>query len=189
MHYVVRRVLPYEYRKYREHLKLLDADSRKMRFSCHVTDNFIDKICDQIESVPENHVLFCIENDNLEFVAMGHIIPGKRSEIALSVLKKYQKKGMGSALMKRVIHYCKTHGIFKGYMICLQSNHAILKLCKKHKIKIHSEYGESTGMLDLDFPSFDTFVNETTFSTLEIMDFFSKRSLFTWSLMLDTKKK
>ena len=174
-HNVVRRVLPAEYPKYRKHLKALDEASKHLRFGYVIRDEMIDQLCDRFEADPDKNILFCIENDELDFVAVGHIALQEDMELAFSVLKDYQGQGLGNLLFKRVIQWCRTHGKLKGCMVCLSSNSVIKHLCVKYGIKIHSEHGETLADVELDHPSITTFVSEATDSNLAVMDYLGKR--------------
>jgi len=171
----VRRVLPHEYLKYRKHLKSLDEASKYLRFGYHIQNEMIDALCDKFEGEPEKNVLFAIENDDLDFIAIGHISIQAELELAFSVLKGYQGQGMGSALMKRVIQWCRIHGKLKGCMVCLSTNQAIKHLCLKHGIHIHSEHGETMADIELDSPNITTYISEATDSNLAVVDYLGKR--------------
>ena len=171
----VRRVLPHEYGKYRTHLKSLDVDSKILRFGYPITDTILDQLCDKFEADHSHNILFCIENNNLEFVAIGHIALYKEMELAFSVLKDYQGQGMGNLLMKRVIQWCRTNGNLKGCMVCLSTNQAIKHLCLKHGIHIHSEHGETLADIELDRANITTYVSEQVDSNLGAMDYLGKR--------------
>lgn len=181
--HIVRKVLPTEYHKYRTHLKALDDDSKRLRFTAMVSDSFIDTLCDKIEADPEHHVLFAIENENLEFVAVGHIAVFANMELAFSVLKEHQGKGMGNLLMDRVIQYCRTHNILKGEMICLSSNSVMKHLCSKHGIIMHSEYGETTADIELPSANAMTYWSEGISSNLGFIDYMSKRTMYPWKIL------
>lgn len=171
----VRRVLTHEYPKYRKHLKQLDESSKYLRFGYHIQDEMIDKLCSQFEAEPEKNILFAIENDNLDFIAIGHISIQQELELAFSVLKDYQGQGMGSALMKRAIQWCRVHNKLKGCMVCLSTNAAIKHLCLKHGIHIHSEHGETLADIELDSPNITTYVSEAADSNLAVIDYMGKR--------------
>jgi len=171
----VRRVLDREYSKYRKHLKSLDRDSKTLRFANPLSDEVIDTLCDKWELDHARNVLFCIENDDLEFIAVGHIALYNEMELAFSVLKEYQGQGLGSLLMKRVIQWCRINSKLKGNMVCLSTNTAIKHLCLKHGIHIHSEHGETMADIELDNPNITTFISEATDSNLAAMDYLGKR--------------
>ncbi len=171
----VRRVLAHEYPKYRKHLKTLDSSSKHLRFGYIIQDEMIDKLCDQWESEPDKNILFCIENDDLDFIAVGHIALQEDMELAFSVLKGYQGQVMGNHLFKRTIQWCRTHGKLKGCMVCLSHNTVIKHLCTKYGIHLKSDHGETLAEVELDSPNINTFVSEATDSNLAVMDYLGKR--------------
>ena len=171
----VRRVLPHEYGKYRAHLKSLDIESKVLRFGCAISDDVVDTLCDGFEAHPSKHVLFAIENKQLEFVAVGHIALDDGMELALSVLKDHQGKGMGNLLMKRCIQWCRVKNIRKGCMLCLTSNKVIRHLCAKYKICIKNDHGETLANIELDWPDLSTYIKEAADSNLGALDYLHKR--------------
>lgn len=171
----VRRVLPHEYGKYRTHLRALDADSKILRFGYPVSEYILDQLCDKFEANPDKHILFCIENSDLEFVAVAHIALEGEMELAFSVLKEYQRQGMGNMLMKRAIQWCRVNNKLKGCMVCLSTNSAIKHLCIKNGINIQSEHGETLADIELDSPDLVTYVAEATNMNLAVADYFGKR--------------
>lgn len=173
---IVRRVLPTEYYKYRSHLLSLDENSRYLRFGYRAPDTAINKTCDAVEADQSSHVLYCIENENLEFAGVAHIAIGETgSELAFSVLKEYQGQGYGTALMERAILHCRTRNIEKSHLVCLQTNAAIKRLCSKYGIAVKNDCGEAIGAVEFTKPDFDAFLQEMTVSNLAIVDYFSKR--------------
>lgn len=177
----VRKLLIAEYPKYRTHLKALDENSKLLRFGHRVNDEVIDHLCDSIEKDARHHVLFCIENEALDIIAVGHIATGDGMELAFSVHKEYQGQGFGNKLMSRCIRYCRTHGILKGCMVCLSSNAVIKHLCLKNGIHIHTDHGETLADLELDKPNVSTFVDEQVASNLAIFDYMTKRTRLPWT--------
>lgn len=175
--HVVRRVLPHEYVKYRDHLRNLDDDSRVLRFGYLIRDEVVDTLCNGFESDPDHHVLFCVENNQLEFVAVGHIALGDHMELAFSVLKSHQGQGMGNSLIRRCIQWCRTHSILEGEMVCLTHNSAIRHLCSKHGIHMTSANGETLARIRLDPASVDTYIEQTVDQNAAIFDWMAKRAL------------
>lgn len=175
--HVVRRVLHTEYYKYLEHLKRLDSTSRYLRFTGTVSDSGIEQFYNTVANNKSNHILFCIENEKLEFVAVGHISIGNTVEVAFSVEKNYQHTGMGTALLKRVMTFCRVHNLLKGHMTCLPTNSAIKQICIKNNIPIHNEHGEVVGDFALENANITTFIIETANVNLSMLDFMAKRLL------------
>ncbi len=175
--HLVRRVLQYEYPKYRKHLKSLDLDSRVLRFGFAVKDEVIDQLCDEFEKNPQQHVLFCVEDINLEFVGVGHIALQGEMELAFSVLKEYRKQGIGDALIQRAARYCRTRGILKGQMVCLSTNTAIKKLCAKNGVKMTTGHGETYGSIELSPVDLPTIIQEQASAHAAATDYFIKRAV------------
>ena len=174
--HIVRRVLHYEYPKYRTHLKALDPEGKHLRFGFQVKDETIDALCDGIEADKENHILFCVEDTSLKFIGVGHVALGKDMDLALSVLKEHRKQGMGGALIERCIQYCRTHNILKGKMLCLSHNTAIKNLCARHNIIMSSEHGETQGEIRLPNPDLTAYINEQVAVQQDMVDFIIKRN-------------
>lgn len=171
----VRKVLVSEYPKYRKHLKSLDAESKYLRFGFHIQDETIDQLCDQFEADADRNILFCVENDNLEFVAVGHIALQDEMELAFSVLKESQGQGLGNQLFSRVIQWCRTHNRLKGNMVCLSTNSVVKHLCTKYGIRMKNDGGETLASIELDHPDITTYFTEAADSNLAVMDYMGKR--------------
>ena len=175
--HTVRRVLPHEYVKYRRHLKNLDNDSRLLRFGHMVKDEVLDTLCNGFEADPDHHVLFCVENSQLEFVAVGHIALSEHMELAFSVLKPHQGQGMGNSLIRRCIQWCRTHNVLEGEMVCLSHNRPIRHLCVKHGIHMTSSNGETLARIHLDPARADTYIEQAIDQNAAIFDWLTKRAL------------
>jgi GNAT superfamily N-acetyltransferase len=161
----------------------MDPDSKVLRFGAPVSDDVIDKLCDDFEAHTDKHTLFAIENDKLEFVAVGHIALYDEMELAFSVLKENQGQGMGNQLMTRCIQWCRTHGFLKGCMVCLSTNSVIKHLCNKYGISIENNHGETLANISLPTPTPATFIDEATSVNLGAIDYISKRVTKPWVLL------
>lgn len=144
--------LPYhEYDRYRAHLLALDSESKYLRFGYQIHNETINALCDKFELNFQRHRVFVIENEDLEVVGAGHIsLEDRPIELAFSVLKQYQGKGMGYSLMSRVVEWCQNRGIKQGCMVCLKHNIAIKKLAQQHGILVQD--GPET-LADIAIPS------------------------------------
>jgi hypothetical protein len=115
-----------------------------------------------------------IEDENLEVIGAGHIarVDGQ-TELAFSVLKEHQGRGMGSALMKRIIEWCQNRGIKDGCMVCLSTNAAIKKLAKKYGVLINEGPETMAGIRIPDLDS-NSIINEVVESNIARMDHLGK---------------
>ena len=181
----IRRVLQGEYSKYRDHLKALDAESRTLRFANPVSDLVIDNFCDGVEAKYYNHILFAIEDSDLNFIAVGHIAleEDRKMELAFSVHKDYQGQGLGNRLMARCIQWCRIHGYLDGCMVCLRSNSKIRHLCRKYGITVENECDEALADIKLPPANVITYIDESLDTQLGVLDYWSKRALAKPSLL------
>ena len=165
---------PSDYNRYKLHLLCLDEESKYMRFGYHIRTEQIQALCKKWQERSEQHVIFAIENDDLEIVGVGHIsLEDDPAELAFSVLKEYQGQGMGDALMKRTIEYCQNHGIKTGCMVCLNSNDKIKKLARKHGILVRNEQ-EASAKIEIPEPSPYSIWSEAVHNSLARIDHLGK---------------
>lgn len=150
----VYRLTPKDFSRYRTHLLLLDQETRYLRFGFHIQDQTIIELCQRWEANSDKHVIFGIENDDLDFVGIAHIsLEDEVAELAFSVIKGYQRHGYGSALMARAIEYCQNHNIKQGCMVCLAHNEAIKKLARKHDILVKTDGGDAEAEILIPEPN------------------------------------
>lgn len=174
MAHLVYRLRPAEYDRYRKHLLALDEQSRYLRFGYHATDYIINQLCDKFEANTDKHKIFVIENDELDVVGAGHIsLENNELELAFSVLKEYQGKGMGTSLMGRCVEWCQNRNIKGGCMVCLTTNIAIKKLASKHGILIN-EGGETLADIKIPEPTPASVFHEVVDSNLARFDHLGK---------------
>lgn len=174
----IRQLLAFEIDKYEKHLLSLSNNSKHLRFAYQIKDEAISKFIATLKSKIQDHTIFVIEDTDLNVIAAGHIsLEGDKMELAFSVLDDYQGHGYGSALMNRCIEWCRNRGITDGYMICLQTNDKMKALAKKHGLKLHSEYGETTADVELPSATPQTYFNEAFASSLAAFDHFNKTSI------------
>lgn len=143
-----------EFHRYKLHLLSLDEENRYMRFGYHARTEQITDLCNRWRENADKHIIFAIENDDLEVVGVAHIsLEDEPAELAFSVLKEYQGQGMGNALMARAVEYCQNHGIKTGCMVCLGSNDKIKSLARKHGILVRSEHGDASAEVAIPSPT------------------------------------
>jgi GNAT superfamily N-acetyltransferase len=174
MSHLVYKLTPNEYDRYRKHLLALDEYSKYLRFGFHISDEVINTLCTKFASEASNHKIFVIENNDLDVVGAGHVsLEGNTVELAFSVLKDYQKQGMGDSLMKRCIEWCQNRGLDAGCMVCLSTNIAIKKLAGKHGVLIN-DGGETLVNIKIPSANSTSMLNEVIDSNLARLDHLGK---------------
>jgi GNAT superfamily N-acetyltransferase len=152
---VVRRLWPTETALFREHFNRLDNESRILRFGGFVHDTLID-----------NYVRSAMSGDGLVY---GAFVDGElrgvgeiristtdypwRAEAAFSVEPDWQHKGLGDALMERIIAVARNRSISGLDMWCRASNHNMRRLADKHGADIEFTGDEAHGTLKMPFPT------------------------------------
>lgn len=173
--HTVYRLPASEFHRYKTHLLSLDEESRYMRFGYPIRTEQIRDLCKRWQENADKNIIFAIENDDLEVVAIGHIsLEEEPAELAFSVFKECQRQGMGDALMKRTIEYCQNHSIKTGQMVCLGSNDAIKKLARKHGILVRTEHGDASAEVSIPDPSPVTVWTEVVKDQLATIDHLGK---------------
>lgn len=125
-----------------------------MRFGFNIKNEVIEQLCDKWTTGSRKNVVFGIENDDLELVAVAHIsLESEPAELAFSVIKNYQGRGMGDALMKRAIEYCQNHNIKQGCMVCLSTNDKIKRLAKRNNVLVTSLDGDAQAEILIPDPN------------------------------------
>jgi GNAT superfamily N-acetyltransferase len=167
--------LPYQdYDRYRAHLLALDDESKYLRFGYQIQKESINALCDKFEENFQRHRVFVIENEELEVVGAGHIsLEDRPIELAFSVLKPYQGKGMGYSLMSRVVEWCQNRGIKAGCMVCLKHNAAIKKLAQQHGILIN-DGGETLAEIQIPDANAVSLMHEAAVNNIAKFDHLGK---------------
>lgn len=164
-----------EFHRYKTHLLSLDEESRYMRFGYHIKTEQIRELCKKWQENADKHIIFAIENSDLEVVGIGHIsLEDEPAELAFSVLKECQGQGMGDALMKRTVEYCQNHNIKTGCMVCLGSNDKIKSLARKHGVLVKTEHGDASAEVAIPAPNPFSIWNEVVHDQFAKIDHLGK---------------
>lgn len=148
-HYV-RKLGPGDAEAFRDHLLRLDAASRRDRFNGATDEAFIRKYAER-SFEPMTTVFGWFEDGVLRGAAELHRPPeGKDepAEAAFSVEPEFQRNGVGTSLLKRLIHYAQNRGIKQVQVVTSPQNRAMQALARKFGAKMSYVYGETVGTID-----------------------------------------
>lgn len=131
-------------------LESMSSESRWQRFASPIR-SLSDKQLDYLVSLDgKDKVAWCasiIETDNVERgIGLARYIKiedkKKTAEFAITVVDEFQRQGVGSTLLKKLLESAKSNGfkILRGYI--LPSNNQMLSLAKQFGACFHS--GDST---------------------------------------------
>lgn len=172
----IRQLYFTEFDKYISHLINLDEGSKLLRFGYRIKDEAIYNFVNAIKENYDSNILFGVEDASLNIVAIGHISIYKTNkvELAFSVLKEYQNRGYGNALINRCIEWCQNRNITEGMMVCLPQNKIIQHLARKNSIKIHNDYNEVTAKIEIPGMTVQSLFHEAFVDNLATFDHIMK---------------
>jgi len=149
---VIRRLRPSELVLFRDHLLRLDRESRRDRFNGAISDEFLEEYA--FRSFQQGAtVLGYVENGYVLGAAELHERPEldpPTGEIAFSVEKELQHRGLGSRLFERLIAHARSLGYTRLHVTTHPNNDAMRALARKFAAKLSFEEGETTGLIELD---------------------------------------
>jgi len=159
---VIRKLWPTERDKFRDHLLRLDTMGRRTRFAHTVSDRFIE---DYAERVFDMGSIIFAAFDGGTIVATAELRRlsdrwGSDAEAAFSVETPHQRRGIGTALMGRVIRSARNRGIRHLYMSCLSENVPMQSIARRHGAALRFEYGEVVGELVPTDPNYFSLLGE-----------------------------
>ena len=145
----------YSLTDYSNHLKNLTEEDKRNRFGFAVSDSTIDRLVLEMVYNNKDHELW-IAIDGKEIVGFGHMAKnGDGSwELAVSVEKKHQRKGIGNKLISEMLVWAKFHKITEVFMHCIEDNVVIQHLAAKHNLKTKERtIGERTASIEVPTPN------------------------------------
>ncbi len=147
-----RKLLPTEMSRYRAHLLRLSPVDRHMRFGGSVSDAVIEQHCLRLDWHDTIVIGYFVDGEMrgaAELRTAGDLFPS-RGELAFSVERSYQGKGVGGDLMGRVLNIARNRGIRQVNLICLLENRAMQNLALKFTSARVVEAGEVGVSIRLD---------------------------------------
>jgi GNAT superfamily N-acetyltransferase len=141
---------------YGKHLKQLTLDDKRSRFGYAISDANIDQLILNIVYDPSQHELWSVSIDD-EIVGWGHMAKNADNswELAVSVDKKFQQKGIGNKLIGEMLIWAKIFHISEVYMHCIEDNKVIQHLANKHGLQTrYRGAGERTATIVIPEPTF-----------------------------------
>lgn len=147
----IRQLRPSDFQRFQDHLLRLDAASRRDRFNGLTDDEFVAAYA--LRSFTDGTtVIGYVEDDQVLGAAELHERPEEAmptAEIAFSVEKSLQHRGIGSALFERLIIHALGLGYTRLYVTTHPENEAMKALARKFEARLSFEAGEAVGVIEL----------------------------------------
>ena len=150
-----RRLWPPDRGKIRDHLLRLHGEDRLLRFAGHVSDARLEAYCRDLDW-SRSVVLGYVVDGEVRGVAELKPMPEGRvgaAEVALSVERPLQNRGVGTELLRRLIVIARNRSIGTLHMVCLLENGQVQRLVRKQGATLSFEAGEVEGRLPLPGPT------------------------------------
>jgi GNAT superfamily N-acetyltransferase len=147
----IRQLRPSDRARFRDHLLRLDAASRRDRFNGYVDDAFIARYVDR-SFAEGTTVAGYVEGDDVLGAAELHERPEESeptAEIAFSVEKPLQHRGIGGKLFKRLIEQARGFGYARLLVTTHPDNLAMRALARRHDAHLTFADGEAVGTIEL----------------------------------------
>src|SRR6266508_2127792 len=138
---------------YREHLLRLDAESRRNRFGGAVSDELIRKYSGP--SALNGAVIYGFFFEGVLRGAAGLRLLARagEAEAALSIERAWQSRGVGTALLERVLLAARNRKIEHLHMLCLAENRRMQQLARKFDAELSFQSGSVTGEMKAPHPT------------------------------------
>jgi N-acetylglutamate synthase-like GNAT family acetyltransferase len=159
----VRPAKPDDERRIQEHFYNLDKDDVITRFFHEKTSFVHDEVEDisQIDYVKNLTMVAAVGEIGFErVVGIGEYLldPAKNmAEVAFSISKEYQQKGLGNTLLKKLSEAARENGVSGLFAYISPQNRGMIKLFKTMPYKIQTAFDSETLLLSCRFddPRYD----------------------------------
>ncbi|MCO5065979.1 MAG: GNAT family N-acetyltransferase [Rhizobiaceae bacterium] len=148
----VRQLRPSEKLLFRDHLLRLDKESRADRFNGGTKDEFLIAYADR-SFADGTSVIGVVEEGQVIGAAELHENPDPgepTAEIAFSVEKPWQHRGLGGLLFERLIQTAMGLGYRRLRVTTHAQNAAMKALARRFGAKLTFEAGETVGLIELE---------------------------------------
>ena len=161
------------------HFAALSPKDLRLRFGQTMKPEAVASYVDSLEST--HAPVFGSVNVNLEVVAIGQFAEATDGlDVGLSVLPRYRRRGLATALLERAASYASAHAITSLVMHCLADNAPILALARHFGTAIQVSGAEADGRLRLRAATALDVWTEAAYDQAGMLDAATKR----WQLAL-----
>lgn len=150
-HGVIRQLRPSEWPRFRDHLLRLDPRSRHDRFNGAIDDAFVETYADRCFA-EGTAVIGYLEGERVVGAAELHEKAGEdepTAEIAFSVERAFQHRGIGAALFERLLEAAKGMGYARLRVTTHPDNAAMRALAQKFGVPLRFDHGDTVGLISL----------------------------------------
>lgn len=148
----IRQLRPSDMPRFAEHLTRLDEQSRRDRFNGLTDDDFLRAYADRCFRQGVTVIAY-VEGDKILGAAELHERPDEdepTAEIAFSVERELQHRGIGGRLFRRIIAQARGLAYTRLQVTTHANNAAMRALARRFNARLSFEHGEANGIIELD---------------------------------------
>jgi ribosomal protein S18 acetylase RimI-like enzyme len=158
----IRRLGALERDKVRDHLLRLDRDDRVLRFGGYASAAQIAAYCERLDwsrglVVGYMSGVAARGIGELKLLAAGW---PRAAELAVSVERRYQNQGVGTALLRRLVLAARNRLIDRLYMVCLIDNGRAVRLARRLEGTVCFDHGAAEARIEPPWPTPWTWLEE-----------------------------
>jgi ribosomal protein S18 acetylase RimI-like enzyme len=164
---VIRRLWRFERDQVRDHLLRLDPDDRLLRFGGYASNAHIAAYGERLDwrrDLVLGYVCGGIVRGLAELKPIGASRP-RSAELAVSVERPFQNRGIGTALLRRLMIAARNRLIEQLYMICLMDNGRAVRLARRLDGALQFDHGEVQARIEPPWPTPWTWLEEALLET------------------------
>jgi ribosomal protein S18 acetylase RimI-like enzyme len=159
---VIRRLWAGERDLVRAHLLRLDFEDRQGRFGGYVSASHIAAYCEELEWI-RGLVLGYVVAGSVrglgELKLIGNGSP-RAAELAVSVERPFQNRGIGTALLRRLVVSARNRLIDRIHMVCLIDNGRAVRMARRLDGTLRFRHGEAEAIIEPPWPTPWTWLEE-----------------------------
>lgn len=145
----------------RDHLLRLDRDDRLRRFGGHASDARIHTYCDDLDWGRALFIAYLVAGG---VRGLGELTllsnRARAAEAAVSVERPFQNRGLGTALLRRLVVAARNRMIERIHMICVLDNTRAVRLARRLDGRLRFSRGEAEARIEPAWPTCWTWLEE-----------------------------
>jgi GNAT superfamily N-acetyltransferase len=152
---LIRKLWSVEADAYRDHLRRLDADSRRSRFGGAISDDMVRTYAATARGgdvVIHGFFVDGVLRGVADLRILGPLYQ-REAEAAFSIEKPWQSHGVGSALLERSLLVARNRGIKLLHVCCLAENQRMQQLARKFDAELSFDFGTVIGKVENPHPT------------------------------------
>ena len=164
---VIRRLGTGERDEIRGHLLRLDHEDRVFRFGGYASAAHIAAYCERLDFSRVLAFGYATGGEvrglgQLELIGAGW---PRAAELAVSVERPFQNRGIGTALLRRVVVAARNRLIRRLHMVCLMDNGRAVRMARRLDGALHFHDGAAEARIEPPWPTPWTWLEEALLDT------------------------